>query len=140
MLKFKHEELMDDINTHKNNIKTLEELLKQKKEHNTMVWELGTLLESVYPYTIRIDFEEVFIRCQDKITPDVYEELFDFIYDVYKEYGYTFDEDGSTNDRFRFTQSGESAIFASISITSCEYKPTGKMIAEMKSDCSVIQG
>lgn len=148
-MKFWHEEQQNKIVRFKQFIKEMErDLADPQILHRTaVIWEVAQGLHDSMKHKGMVDFDddEFSIYIYVAITPDEFQDMFDYVDETLDDLGYELDKENTntgsgTNTRYRYEnpETKDSIIFW-VRSGVCKSVNTGRMVQETKVECNMIQ-
>jgi len=144
-MKFWYERRLSAIKRYEKYIKEAKEDIENptKLTMAGITWEIASDLEKEDGFILECSHDEVSLYIHKPVSPEHFEDVFDFIEDVFNDYNYFIDPDfssayGSTTI-YRFQHETMPVIDVRIQSGVCRTVNTGKMIPETKTECSFIQ-
>lgn len=138
-MQFRREFYQEQINTRKTKIEEFEaKLLKPISKEETLLWEVGTALETLNYVSacLQADRSYLAVQLKRKIVINELEELYETIEEVLWDFAFN---SASTEKDIYYKHKDGTSINIYLNPASCKSIPTGKMVPEMKSDCGFVK-
>jgi len=141
-MEFYFEKINRSIASYQEYIKDYQKELTSLPESTAILWEVSTMLESYNKIVYWASNKKIYFYISS-ISPDDYDEIIDSIEDIMSSYGFSFNmdyEQPSWNSSIEhcFINEKKEECIVEIKSASCKTIKTGKMIPEIKEDCSFI--